>query len=67
MQYAGWWIWADCTRVHRRRNALCRASLKWVALANHLAAQATEHARQEGVSTEALVNLWIAERLADER
>ena len=39
---------------------------QWVALANHLAAQAAERARQEGVSVETLVNLWIAERLVAE-
>lgn len=36
---------------------------QWVPLAAHLAGQAAERARQEGVSVETLVNLWVAERL----
>lgn len=40
---------------------------RWIALASHLANQASERARQEGVSVETLVNLWIAERLVTER
>ena len=39
---------------------------QWIALASHLANQASERARQEGVSVETLVNLWIAERLVAE-
>lgn len=39
---------------------------QWVALASHLAAQASERARQEGVTVETLINLWIAERLISE-
>lgn len=39
---------------------------RWVALASHLANQASERAQQEGVSVETLVNLWIAERLVAE-
>jgi len=36
---------------------------QWVPLAANLASQAAERARQEGVSVETLVNLWIAEKL----
>jgi hypothetical protein len=36
---------------------------QWVPLAAELAGQLTEQARQEGVSIETLVNLWVAERL----
>lgn len=37
---------------------------RWVPLASHVASKASERARQEGVSVETLVNLWVAERLA---
>ena len=44
-----------------------RASRReWVALAAHLARQTEVLARQEGVSVETLVNLWVAERLQPE-
>ena len=36
---------------------------QWVPLAAHLAQQTAERARQECVSIETLVNLWVAERL----
>lgn len=36
---------------------------EWIPLAANLAAQAAELARQEGLSIEKLVNLWIAEGL----
>lgn len=39
------------------------ARRQWVPLALHLASKASERARQEGVSVETLVNLWVAERL----
>ncbi|HLF89485.1 MAG TPA: CopG family antitoxin [Anaerolineales bacterium] len=36
---------------------------QWIPLAANLASQTAERARQEGVSVETLVNLWIAEKL----
>ena len=36
---------------------------QWVPLATHVASRAAARARQEGVSVETLVNVWIAERL----
>ncbi|MBC8496549.1 MAG: hypothetical protein ISS57_11765 [Anaerolineales bacterium] len=36
---------------------------QWIPLATKLAQLAAERARQEGVSVETLVNLWVAERL----
>ena len=36
---------------------------QWVPLAANLASQTAERARQEGISVETLVNLWIAEKL----
>lgn len=39
---------------------------QWIPLATHLASRTAARARDEGVSIETLVNLWIAERLASE-
>ncbi len=36
---------------------------QWIPLAANLADKAAEKARQEGVSVETLVNLWVAEKL----
>jgi len=36
---------------------------QWIPLAAELAVQTAERARQEGVSIETLVNLWVAEKL----
>jgi hypothetical protein len=36
---------------------------QWIPLAAGLADKTAEKARQEGVSVETLVNLWVAERL----
>lgn len=55
--------WDESSEVELEVNA---PRHQWVALANHLATQAAERARQEGVSVETLVNLWIAERLMAE-
>jgi predicted HicB family RNase H-like nuclease len=38
---------------------------QWVPLAANLTEQAAQVARQEGVSVETLVNLWVAEKLRD--
>ena len=35
----------------------------WVPLATELSAEIKERAREEGVSVETLVNMWVAERL----
>jgi hypothetical protein len=55
--------WDESSEVELEVNA---PRHQWVALANHLAAQAAERARQEGVTVETLINLWIAERLVTE-
>ncbi len=55
--------WDETTEVEFAINA---PRHQWVALANHLATQAAERARQEGISVETLVNLWVAERLVAE-
>jgi GNAT superfamily N-acetyltransferase len=55
--------WDETTEVELEVTAPRR---RWVVLASHLANQASERARQEGVSVETLVNLWIAERLVAE-
>lgn len=36
---------------------------QWVPLASNLANKVAEQARQEGVSVETLINLWVAEKL----
>ncbi|MFH1635339.1 MAG: CopG family antitoxin [Chloroflexota bacterium] len=36
---------------------------QWIPLASNLAQQTIERARQEGISVETLVNVWVAERL----
>ena len=36
---------------------------QWIPLAADLASQTAERARQEGVSVETLVNIWVAEKL----
>jgi hypothetical protein len=36
---------------------------QWIPLASHLSKRVMEQARQEGVSIETLINLWVAERL----
>ncbi|MBU0510785.1 MAG: BrnA antitoxin family protein [Chloroflexi bacterium] len=36
---------------------------QWIPLAANLAQQTSERARQEGISVETLVNVWVAERL----
>ena len=35
----------------------------WIPLASSLQASVSERARQEGISVETLINLWVAERL----
>lgn len=35
----------------------------WIPLASSLQAPVVERARQEGISVETLINLWVAERL----
>lgn len=39
---------------------------RWIPLAANLAQKVAEHAREEGVSVETLINLWIAEKLQAE-
>jgi hypothetical protein len=39
---------------------------QWIPLAADLADKAAEKARQEGISIETLVNLWVAERLGSQ-
>jgi hypothetical protein len=36
---------------------------QWIPLAANLATKVTEQARQEGVSIESLINLWVAEKV----
>jgi hypothetical protein len=52
--------WEETHEVEIEVRAIRR---QWVPLATHVASRAFERARQEGVSVETLVNLWVAERL----
>ena len=36
---------------------------QWIPLAANLAQKVAEYAREEGVSVETLINLWVAEKL----